>query len=86
MKFRWVAVVFAVWGVYTAFIGKYGSTITSRFYETLSDPNMIYSVIGPEPIMLLGFLTLMVLFVDVLVGYWEEEYYSEKSSGGGEDK
>lgn len=86
MRFRWVAIAFAAWEVYTAFIGKYWSTITSRFYETLSEPDMIYGVVGPQPIMLLGFVILMVLFFYFLVKYYSEEYYSEESLKGGDNR
>lgn len=86
MKFRWVALAFTALAVYTALIGYYWDMIMSRFYETLSDPNMIYGVIGPQPIMLLGFVILMVLFFYFLVKYYSEEYYSEESLKGGDNR
>lgn len=86
MKFRWVALAFTALAVYTIMVAKYGGAITSRFYETLSDPNMIYGVVGPQPIMLLGFVILMVLFFYFLVKYYSEEYYSEESLKGGDNR
>ncbi len=86
MRSRWVALAFAAWEVYTAFIGYYWDTIMNRFYETLSEPDMIYGVVGPQPIMALGFIILTVLFLYLLLEYYSEEYYSEESLKGGDNR
>lgn len=71
MKLRWVILTLTVLVVYCSAVYHYGAEINRRFLETL-EPNLIYCVMGPNVLILLGFILISVAFMDVLLKYLAE--------------